>query len=150
MAAPGPLPVAGPAMHPLLTDLRGAAELTATPRSTVRRWAFDGRVPGTRVGGQWRFWAPALLSSVAGPDAAEVLLRGEPVPEPGVVGTRQLAELLGLPRRTVALLLREGKLPGRKAGHEWRVSWPAVRDRIAAGRPLTPDGGARPQPGQPA
>lgn len=124
-------------MHPQLLDLEAAAVLIAVSPVTARRWVNAGKIPGSRIGGQWRLWAPAVLASVVGTDAAQ----HAPAPpagytEPGVVGVAQLAELLGIHQRTVAVLLRKGDIPAQKAGYQWRAYWPTIRDAIAAGRPL--------------
>src|SRR5436309_14734351 len=74
-----------------------------------------------------------------------------------VLGTREVADLLGLPRSTVHDLARRGLLPARRVGRRWLF----VRDRIeaavtplddaAAWRPVERNGhgearGAAPQP----
>lgn len=126
-------------MHPQLVDLDDVAELIAVSTATARRWAAAGKIPGVRVGGQWRFWAPAVLTAVVGPEA----VGHAPAPpagyiEPGVVPAADLADLLGIHPRTVSVLLLAGEIPARKVGHQWRAYWPAIRDRIAAGQALTP------------
>lgn len=124
-------------MHPQILDLEGAADVIAVSPNTARRWAAAGRLPGARIGGQWRFWLPAVLESVVGADAAA---HAQGLPEghiePSVVGVAQLADLLGIHQRTIAVLLRNGDIPARKAGYLWRAYWPEIRDRIAAGQPL--------------
>ncbi|GAA2027447.1 helix-turn-helix domain-containing protein [Pseudokineococcus marinus] len=126
-------------MHPRLLDLRATAALVAVTPQTARNWAHAGRIPGVRVGGSWRFWRPAVLAAVVGPESAQRSEAREPeVDEPGIVGIKQLADLLGVHDRTVNELLRRGQLPGRKIGNSWRLSWPDIRDAIAEGRPLVP------------
>lgn len=144
-------------MHPLLLDLRGAAELVGVTAQTTRTWALRGRIPGLRVGGSWRFWRPALLAAAAGVETGPGAGHGpaQQAPEPELVSISQLADLLGLHERTVSLLLRQGNLPGRKTGGRWRVYWPAVRDAIATGGPLPrpeadPPAGQEPPAGAPA
>lgn len=131
-------------MHPLLLDLQGAADLVGVSQATARRWAGAGKVPATRVGGSWRLWAPTVLAAVLGPDGRRMLPE---VPagfvEPEVVSAPRLAELLGIHERTVTLLMREGLIPAQKSG-QWRVYWPTIRDRIAAGQPLAAPGDAHP------
>ena len=125
-------------MHPRLLDLPATAALVGVTPQTTRNWAIAGRIPGVRVGGSWRFWRPAVLAVVVGPESAhrsEAAAEADVV-EPGIVGVKQLADLLGIHDRTVNELLRRGQLPGRKIGGSWRIFWPDVRDAIAAGRPL--------------
>ena len=126
-------------MHPHVLDVEGAALLMRASPAATRRWVHDGEIPGTRVGGQWRFWAPALLERVIGAEAARHAV--PPLPdghaEPGIVDSGELAKLLGLPDRTMTMLMRQGRVPGEKVGGTWRAYWPCIRDKIATGVPLT-------------
>lgn len=140
-----------PYMHPLLLDLDAAASVISLQPETLRRRAMAGELPGSRVGGKWRFWAPALLASVAGADAAAHMVRERTPPgyeEPGVVDVAELADLLNLSPRTIAELMRAGVVPAKKAG-QWRAFWPLVRDQIAAGRDLSDTPAAPPAPSTP-
>lgn len=124
-------------MHRHVLDLHAASQRTGIPPAVLRRRAFDGDVPATRIGGHWRFWHPALVLHLVGPEAAAMLEEtlGEDC-EPEVVTTKELSRLLGLPERSLAVLLREGALPGRKDKRRWRAYWPVIRLRLAAGEPL--------------
>ncbi len=51
-----------------------------------------------------------------------------PLTRDDVLGVREVAELLGLPRSTVHDLARRGLLPARRVGRRWLF----VRDRIEA------------------
>jgi excisionase family DNA binding protein len=53
---------------------------------------------------------------------------GRPLTRDDVLGVRDVAELLGLPRSTVHDLARRGLLPARRIGRRWLF----VRDRIEA------------------
>ncbi len=134
-------------MHPYVLDVEAAAAVIDVAPDTVRRWAHAKRIPGTRVGGTWRFWTPSLLAAVVGEAAADAL---PPLPqqhvEPGVVDSQQLSDLLGVPPRTLAALLRQGDIPAQKVGIRWRMYWPAIRDRLAAGAPLVPAAADRSAP----
>lgn len=125
-------------VHPQLLDVPGVAAMIGRSRPTVRRWATDGDIPGTRIGGQWRFWQPSLIASVLGPEAAqgEAITMPEGFIEPRVVDVAGLAELLGIHERTLALLVRSGEVPARKTGGRWMAYWPPIRERIIAGQPL--------------
>lgn len=124
-------------MHPLLRDLEGAATLIRSTRATTRRRAVAGEIPGSLVGHQWRFWAPAVLASLFGEQA---ITMGPQLPddhtEPDVIGLAELSDLLGMHPRTVGALLRDGQIPGQKLGIQWRIYWPQIRDKIAAGEPF--------------
>ena len=41
---------------------------------------------------------------------------------PGILTVRQAAELLQAEERTVRSWLRQGRIPGRRIGREWRIS----------------------------
>jgi len=129
-------------MHPHVLDVERAALLLKVGAVVIRRWAQSGEVPGTRIGGQWRFWAPALLTRVLGPEVAKDAI--PPLPgdhvEPGIVDSRELAKLLGVTDRTMALLMREGQVPGERVGGTWRTYWPSIRSRLAEGTPLADAG----------
>jgi excisionase family DNA binding protein len=132
-------------MHPHVLDAEGVAVLVRSSPAAVRRWAHDGEIPGTRVGGQWRFWAPAVLERVIGAEPARSAVPALPDghTEPGVVASGELADLLGLPDRTVTMLMRQGRIPGEKVGGQWRSYWPWIRQRIAAGLPLADESAVR-------
>lgn len=126
-------------MHPYLLNVEGVAVLLNTSLNGARGWAHDGDIPGVRVGKQWRFWAPAVLEQVLGAEAARLALPALPEghQDPGVVTVPALADLLGLPSRTVSILLRQGSIPGGKVGGQWRAYWPLITAKIASGKPLT-------------
>ena len=132
-------------MHPHLLDAEGVAVLVGSSPAAVRRWAHAGEIPGTRVGGQWRFWAPAVLERVIGAEPARSAVPALPDghTEPGVVASGELADLLGLPDRTVTMLMRQGRIPGEKVGGQWRSYWPWIQQRIAAGLPLADESSDR-------
>lgn len=125
-------------MHPQLLDVPAVAAMIGRSKPTVRRWATDGDIPGTRIGGQWRFWHPSLMTSVLGPEAAtgEAIAMPAGFVEPRVVDVAELADLLGMHERTLALLVRNGEVPARKTGGRWMAYWPPIRERIIAGQPL--------------
>jgi len=126
-------------MHPHVLDAEGAALLVKVRLVAIRRWAHDGEIPGTRVGGQWRFWAPSLLARTIGVAAAQDAV--PPLPpdhvEPGIVDSSELAALLGFPDRTITYLMRQDRIPGEKVGGTWRTYWPSIRSKLAEGLPLT-------------
>lgn len=125
-------------MHPHVLDVERAALLLKVGAVVIRRWAQSGEVPGTRIGGQWRFWAPALLTRALGPEIAKDAIPSLPADhvEPGIVDSRELAKLLGVTDRTMALLMRDRQVPGEKVGGTWRTYWPSIRSRLAEGKPL--------------
>jgi excisionase family DNA binding protein len=61
-----------------------------------------------------------------------------------VMSTREVADLLGIPRSTVYELARRGDLPARRVGRRWLF----LRDRLAAAiTPLDDPAAWRPQNG---
>ena len=51
-----------------------------------------------------------------------------PLTRTDVMSTREVADLLGIPRSTVYELARHGDLPARRVGRRWLF----LRDRLAA------------------
>jgi excisionase family DNA binding protein len=51
-----------------------------------------------------------------------------PLTRTDVLSTREVADLLGIPRSTVHALARRGELPARRVGRRWLF----LRDRLAA------------------
>jgi excisionase family DNA binding protein len=67
-----------------------------------------------------------------------------PLTRTDVMSTREVADLLGIPRSTVYELARRGDLPARRVG--WR--WFLLRDRLAAAiTPLDDPGAWKPRNG---
>lgn len=53
--------------------------------------------------------------------------------DPDVLTTDQLADRLGMAPDTISRLARAGRLPGFRAGRDWRFYWPAVTAALARG-----------------
>jgi excisionase family DNA binding protein len=66
-------------------------------------------------------------------------------PDPEVLTVEQAAELLQVDPDTVRSLAREGTLPGRKVGREWRFWRTALLRWLGGEPPLTPSA-QRPTP----
>jgi len=128
-------------MHPHITDLAGVAEMIGAHPRTVATRARNGEIPGARVGAAWRFWRPAGLSAVVGEAAARhASVEVNMADEPQIITPKELTELLGVGQLTVMSLIHAGKIPATKIGGRYRIFWPAIRDAIAAGRPLNHEG----------
>lgn len=116
-------------MHPDVLTLQQTATLVAMPAAVVRRHAAAGAIPGIRVGRPWRFWSPSVLHAVTG-------VRPSPREESAgvdVVDAAALGWLLGIPERTVCVLLRQGELPGHKVAGRWRSHWPTIAHHLREG-----------------
>jgi len=127
-------------MHPDVLTLQQTSTLVAMPTAVVRRHAASGAIPGIRIGRPWRFWSPSVLHAVTGVRPSP---RGEP-PSVDVVDAAALGWLLGIPERTVCVLLRRGELPGHKVAGRWRSHWPTIAHHLREGVALP--GPPAPQP----
>lgn len=63
-------------------------------------------------------------------------MTGPRAPEPNkeILNIEEAAQLLGVSTKTFAKVLREGEIPGRKIGREWKFSRQALIDWVAQGR----------------
>lgn len=120
-----------PTVHPCVLDIAAAAQLLRVSESTVRRALRQGRLPGWRLGGQWRMWKPAVLLTAAGEDALR-LYPLVPADEPELIDRAETADLLGIGPETCAALLRDGTIPSHRVGDAVTVWWPTLRDRMIA------------------
>lgn len=57
-----------------------------------------------------------------------------PEPTRAILNIEEAAALLGVSTKTFAKVLREGEIPGRKIGREWKFSRQALIDWVAAGK----------------
>lgn len=57
-----------------------------------------------------------------------------PEPTREILNIEEAALLLGVSTKTFAKVLREGEIPGRKIGREWKFSRRALIDWVASGR----------------
>ena len=94
----------------------------------------EGEIPATRIGGEWRFWRPALRARLFPAEAPPEPDRNEPE----VLTTAQLAELLRLTGETIRARIEDGSIPASRIGNQWRIYWPAIRARLEAGENFTP------------
>lgn len=56
-----------------------------------------------------------------------------PEPTREILNIEEAAQLLGVSTKTFAKVLREGQIPGRKIGREWKFSKRALIDWVGAG-----------------
>lgn len=57
-----------------------------------------------------------------------------PEPTKEILNIEEAAHLLGVSTKTFAKVLREGEIPGRKIGREWKFARRALIDWVASGR----------------
>lgn len=128
-------------MHSQLMTVTDVAEMLAVHPNTIRSRAHDGVIPGARIGKLWRFWRPTVLALAVGDEAAEQLIAADgyrPDDDPEVVSPAALGELLGINRATVRAAIHRGAIPTGRVMSRQQISWPYVRDAIAAGTALEP------------
>lgn len=98
-----------------------------------------GTIPSSRIGRERRFWRPTVLAAVFG--EATVGPGDESVPE--VVTVEDLAQILQLNPATIRQRIRDGSIPASRIGDQYRIYWPSIRARLAAGQDFTPTQEAR-------
>ena len=89
-------------------------------RFTIYRLLKSQKLPATKSGGQWRF---------AKDDVRQFLTRGREVPshilgmnfEGGVLSISKASKILGVNRRTIYRLIKDGKLPATRIAGVWRL-----------------------------
>jgi excisionase family DNA binding protein len=125
--------------YPSVLKLDEVAGLLRLTRQATSRLIRIGRLPGFRVGGEWRVlrsqledvmagqWQPAT-SSEPRPQLARVL--PELAHFPPVLKLEEVASLLRVNRQVAGRLVCHGRLPGFRAGGEWRVLRSRVQDLI--------------------
>ena len=112
-----------PANYVVKPDLMTLTEVCAylgLSRFTVYRLINHKKLPAVKSGGRWRF---------ARDDLRRFLTRGREVPahvlgmnfEGGVLSLSAAAKTLGVNRRTIYRLIKEGKLPATKIAGVWRL-----------------------------
>lgn len=121
-------------MEKRLLTLEQAAELLQLHPRTVVAKARSGEIPGSKLGGGWRFWRPSLEAMLSGRPVTPV----DPDGTHPWISTAQAADLLGTTRQTVLNLLAKRQLPAAKVAGQWRVDWWRVRNAIAVGELIMP------------
>ena len=90
--------------------------------STLYRLVKRGALPGFKVGRDWRFRREAIDDWCAAREAHQFDM-----------SLREVASYLRIHEATVRRLLRQGKLPASRVGHDWRFSRDAIH---SLARPL--------------
>jgi len=60
----------------------------------------------------------------------------QPEPTKEILNIDEAAVLLGVSTKTFAKVLREGEIPGRKIGREWKFARRALIEWVASGRSI--------------
>jgi len=115
---------AGDASKPALLSLRETCVFLGLSRSTVCRLVKEGILPAMKPSGQWRLSVPELRQFLSRGRDTPLPPEGMPVIDPGdgALDINEAAQLLGVNRRTVYRLVKEGKLPGAKIASVWRFT----------------------------
>jgi len=106
-------------IKPDLMTLNEVCVYLGLSRFTIYRLLNDKKLPAIKSGGRWRF---------SKDDVRRFLTHNRNVPshvlgmkfEGGVMSLSQVAQSLGVNRRTVYRLIQEGKLPATKLAGVWR------------------------------
>lgn len=93
-----------------------------------------GDIPASRIGAEWRFWRPTLQAHLFAQLADAAAYRDEA----DIITTAQLAHRLQLTGETVRARIEDGSIPATKIGNQFRIFWPVIRARLAAGENFTP------------
>jgi excisionase family DNA binding protein len=102
------------AERPKLLDVREAAEVLGFQEERVRRWVREGKLPARKIGQKWRFRPEDLEDVLEGEEETPRESRSR------LLTVMEAADHLRFHPEHVRRLTRQGKLPGRKIGNEWR------------------------------
>jgi excisionase family DNA binding protein len=103
------------------------------PAAIVRRMARGGQIPtiegsgGRGRGHGFRFSWRSVREALDVEDGPEPVIGRDP----DVLSAEELAVKLGWSLQTIWDLANSGKIPGLRAGKDWRFYWPAIRDRLS-------------------
>lgn len=106
-------------VKPDLMTLNEVCEYLGLSRFTIYRLIKDKKLPALKSGGRWRF---------SKDDVRRFLTRNRDVPSNvlgmyfagGVMSLSEVSKSLGVNRRTIYRLIKEGQLPATKIGGVWR------------------------------
>jgi len=99
-----------------LLNARDVAQLLGVDTATVYRMASDGRLPGVRVGRQWRFPSDrvrAVLRRGVPGAAAKATERHADVQAPGWTDTALVSDLVGLAAEALGVMMVATDMGGR-------------------------------------
>jgi excisionase family DNA binding protein len=106
-----------------------AASLLRLHVKTVLRLARQGKIPGCKVGGEWRFTRSELLDWLWVDEELKrpanlVLTRAE------ILFAGEVALMFKLHEKTVEHHARQGEIPGCKVGNQWLFLRTALQVRL--------------------
>ena len=126
----------GGASDPRILTTKETAELIKASEAYVIRGVNSGLIPASRIGSEWRYWKPLVLTRVL--STSDITQGDSSVTEPDVVTASELAQLLGMTPHTVSKRIADGSIPARKVGKGWRCHWPTIRSVLEQGQDFTP------------
>lgn len=121
---------------PRILTTKEVAELIKASEAYVIRGVNSGLIPASRIGSEWRYWKPLVLTQVL--SSSDLTLGGSSVTEADVVTAAELAQLLRMTPHTVSKRIADGSIPARKIGKGWRCHWPTIRSVLEQGQDFTP------------
>jgi excisionase family DNA binding protein len=107
-------------IKPDMMTLNEVCEYLSLSRFTIYRLIKSNKILATKSGGQWRF---------AKDDVRRFLTKGREAPshvlgmnfEGGVLNLNDASKILGVNRRTIYRLIKDGKLPATRVAGVWRL-----------------------------
>jgi excisionase family DNA binding protein len=123
-------------LKPDLMTVNEACEYLSLSIFTIYRLIKSKKLPAVKAGGRWKFAKDDVRqflthgrdvpSHVLGMNFAAPINRGEPRPPKAfggreVMSLRDVCKSLGVTRRTIYRLIKEGRLPATKVAGDWRI-----------------------------
>ena len=102
---------------------------------TIIQHVQKGLIPASRIGAEWRYWRPLMITRLF-PEVGPV--PDDADPDTDVITIEELARRLHLSVPTVRMRIEDRSIPASRVGKTWRIYWPTIRDRLAAGEDFTP------------
>lgn len=122
---------------PRILTTKETADLIKASEAYVIRGIRSGLIPASRIGSEWRYWKPLVLTQVL--STSDLTTPSDSsITEPDVVTATELAVLLRMTPHTVSRRIADGSIPARKVGKGWRCHWPTVRSVLEKGQDFTP------------
>jgi|NGEPerStandDraft_6_1074524.scaffolds.fasta_scaffold88955_2 excisionase family DNA binding protein len=125
-------PAGGP--DPRIMTTSEVAKWLYLTEPTITQHIQRGLIPASRLGSEWRFWRPLLISRLF-PEAEQV---SSDESDPDIITIEELADRLRLSVPTVRMRIEDQSIPASRIGKIWRIYWPTIRDRLAEGKDFAP------------
>lgn len=131
------MPSAGGGPDPRVMTTSEVAKWLSLTEPTITQHIQKSLIPASRIGAEWRFWRPLLLTRLF-PEAESVASDDD---DPDIITIEELAARLRLSVPTVRMRIDDHSIPASRIGKTWRIYWPTIRDRLAEGKDFVPPTG---------